>query len=98
MIAGFDLTNFGSIPAPVTPKTKPTIAFHVEESEVDNDPVLNEPVKTETKEVNGHTLKKSSGKPVSTENGLLKEIYSPNPQINPLPDEVVDRNIKAGIL
>ena len=98
MIAGFDLTNFGSTPVPVTPKAKPTVAFHVEESEVDNNPVLNEPTDSETKEINGHTLKKSSRKPVSTESGLLKEIYSPNPQINPLPDKVVDRNIKAGIL
>lgn len=93
MTPGFDLTNFGSAPAP-TPK--PTVTYHVEESEVDNDPVLPEPTSSETKEVNGHTLKKSSGKPVSTESGLLKEVYSANPQINPLPDEVVDRNIKLG--
>ena len=85
MTAGFDPTNFGSAPAPVTPTPKPTAAYHVEES-------------SGTKEVNGHTIKKSSGKPVSTESGLLKEIYSPNPQINALPDGVVEANIKAGIL
>jgi len=98
MTSGFDLTNFGSVSAPVTPKAKPVVAYHVEESEVDNDPVLPEPTNSETKEVNGHTIKRNSGKTVSTETGLLKEIYSPNPQVNPLPDEVVDRNIKAGVL
>ena len=98
MTAGFDLTDFGSAPTPVTPKAKSTVAFHVEESEVDNDPVLPEPTNLETKEVNGHTIKRNSGKPVSSETGLLKEIYSANPQVNPLPDEVVDRNIKAGVL
>lgn len=95
MTPGFDLTNFGSAPAPVTPKPFRPVVSHVEEEQ---DPILTEPTSSDTKEVNGHTLRKSSGKPVSTESGLLKELNSDHPQINPLPDEVVDRNIKAGIL
>ena len=95
MTAGFDLTNFGSASVPVDPKPFHPVVSHVEDSQ---DPILPEPTNSETKEVNGHTIKRNSRKPVSTENGLLKEIYSSNPQVNPLPDEVVDRNIKAGIL
>lgn len=50
--------------------------------------------------INGHRVKKrtNSGKPISSETGLLKEIYSSNPQINPLPDDVVENNIKKGII
>lgn len=96
MTPGFDLTNFGSAPAPVTVAPRPVsapVAFNDEQ-----DPVLPEPTSTDTKQVNGHTLKKGSSKSVSTESGLLKEIYSPNPQVNPLPDEVVEANIKVGKL
>ena len=95
MTAGFDLTNFGSAPAPVAPKSFRPVVSHTQEEQ---DPILPDPVSGESKEVNGHIIKRNSGKPVSTETGLLKEVYSANPQINPLPDEVVDRNIKAGIL
>lgn len=95
MIPGFDLTNFGSAPAPVTPKPFRPVVSHTQEEQ---DPILPDPVSGESKEVAGHTIKRNSSKTVSTETGLLKEIYSPNPQVNPLPDEVVDRNIKSGIV
>lgn len=106
MTPGFDLTDFShSVQPTPTPSFKPTmpVASHVEEVEAAPAPtpgVDKEIIDDNTLIINGHEVRKraDSGKPVSSEGGLLKELHSDHPQINPLPDEVVDRNIKAGII
>lgn len=100
---GFDITDFsGTIPSSSpAPKVVQRMVAQPEEDEDEvfvEDPVIDS--KENTLSIGGHEIKRRSNsiKSVSTERGLLKEMYSKNPQVNPLPDEVVDKNIKAGII